>query len=400
MIVFPVRLPRLPFRALTVLGLALGLSACSLLPGDHTYTMREHSAVQLPVMQASGELAPDTVKIVQITAQLIIEQDKQRQAAQARPEPAAIVVPPPHDDYRLGPGDVISVIVWDHPELTIPAGSFRSAEQTGNLVDSAGNIFYPYAGTLNVSGKTVTEVRQLLAQKLSKLIEKPQVDVRVAAYRSKRAYVVGEVAKPGILNVTDVPLTLLDAVNQLGGFTPEADHSQILLTRDGQTWRVDLQALYEEGAVEMNALLRGGDIVNVPDRQLNKVFVLGEIKTPGAYLMNKRRKTLAEALTEAGYINQLSANPRWIFVMRNQGDKPALFHLDSRTPDALLLADRFPLQPRDIIYVDAADSARWNRVIAQIQPTFSLMATISGVQYPLFAGRQSTGGGSGIVVGP
>jgi len=53
-----------------------------------------------------------------------------------------------------------------------------------------------------------------------------------------------------------------------------------------------------------------------------------------------------------------------------------------------LLADRFPLRPRDIIYVDAAPVVRWQRVIANILPTATMLDVTSKTQYPLFGGRQ------------
>jgi polysaccharide biosynthesis/export protein len=116
--------------------------------------------------------------------------------------------------------------------------------------------------------------------------------------------------------------------------------------------------------------------------------VLGEVTKPGSMIMNKKRSTLAEALGDAGYVNQNSANPRWIYVMRGDSDKPELFHLDGRTPDAMLLADRFPLKPRDIVYVDVSDIVRWNRVISNILPTSTMLNVTSGTRYPLFGGRQ------------
>ncbi len=371
-------------------ALLLGVVAgCAVIPGTHTYGMRTQSSVALPVKQAD-DVVPANVKLQPINAELIIEQERQLRAtstsaATRNQQTAASDVPA---DYKIGPGDILNVTVWDHPELTIPAGSYRAADQTGNVVAEDGTIFYPYVGTLRVAGLTTREVRTILAQRLARHIEKPQVDVRVIAFRSKRVYVVGEVARPGQQEITDIPMTILDAVNRAGGFTKDADHSQVQLTRAGTTWRVDLQALYEEGAVGQNVMLQPNDIVNVPDRALNKVFVLGEVQKPGSFFMNKRRITLAEALADAGYINQQSANPHWIFVMRGQADQPELFHLDSKSPDALLLADRFPLRPRDIVYVDAAEVARWNRVISNILPTAQLLNTLSSVDYPLFGGRQ------------
>lgn len=345
------------------------LAACAIMPDTQIHDMREQSAVKLPIKEA-GEVAPGNVKVVPITAELIINLDKTRAAAGAVNNGPVF---PPAADYKIGPGDILSVTVWDHPELTIPAGSSRPAEETGYLVDASGNMFFPYAGSFRVDGLTIQEVRRLLTTKLTKVVEKPQVDVRMASFRSKRVYLVGEVKQPGLQAITDISATIIDGVNRAGGFTNEADHSQVLLTRRGTTRRVNLQALYEEGDTSQNLQLEAGDIINVPDRQQNKVFVLGEVVKPGAQVMNKRRITLAEALAEAGYINQASASPNWIFVMRGQADKPALFHLDSKSPDALLLADRFPLQARDIVYVSTADLVRWNRVINNILPTVNLL---------------------------
>lgn len=378
--------------------IASTLAGCSIVPGNQSYSNREESDVRLPVQQGDV-LAPANVKIKPITAELIIDMFKvarppvgdgtsaARVATQNSPRPGGTDIKPV-PEYRLGPGDIISIIVWDHPELTIPAGSFRTAEQAGTVIADDGTIFFPYAGVLKVQGKTTSEVRTLLSAKLAKYIEKVQLDVRMVAFRSQQVYVVGEVAKPGIQQVTDIPMTILEAVNRAGGFTPEADYSRVLLTRRGTTYLVDIQAMYDYGATEQNALLEQGDIVNVSDRSYNKIFVLGEIAKPGSLVMNKKRSTLAEALSDAGYINQNTSDPRWIYVMRGNTDTPEVFHLDSRLPDAMLLADRFPLRPRDIVYVDAAAVVRWQRVIANILPTATMLNLTSQTQFPLFGARQ------------
>ncbi len=385
-------------RGWLLAALCASLGACAIVPGDRAYSLRdEKSAVKLPVRTSdSAEPVPDNVAIKPITAELIIEQLKA--AAPQRPtatngnltantgKPANVVQAAP--DYKIGPGDILSIIVWDHPELTTPAGQYRSAEQAGTVVAEDGTIYYPYVGSLQVAGKTTRQVRDLLASRLSKFIEKVQLDVRMTAFRSKRVYVVGEVLKPGLQEVTDIPMTVLEAVNRAGGFGPEADHSRVLLTRKGTTYRVDIQAMYEAGATEQNTLLEPGDILNVQDRSFNKIFVLGEVAKPGSLIMTKKRSTLAEALADAGYISQERSNPKWIYVMRGDSDVPELFHLDGSSPDSMLLADRFTLRPRDIVYVDAADVVRWNRVVSNILPTAQTLFQLSGTKYPLFNGRQ------------
>lgn len=387
-------------KAALIAGLVSTLSACALVPGISGWDMRKESSVALPVAaqdQAEGEQVPANVTVTPITADLVIAQVRDLEssfrstAAGGRTAARPSTVPDfglMHQDYELGPGDIINVIVWDHPEITIPAGSYRSAEQSGTLVADDGTIFFPFAGTIKVAGKTTRQVRDMLSQRMSKVIENVQLDVRIVAFRSKRVYVVGEVKQPGLQPINDIQMTMLEAINRAGGITEEADHGNVLLTRAGETWRVDLQALYEDGDVSQNVSLLPGDIVNVPDRQLNKVFVLGEVKTPGSFVMNKRRITLAEALSEAGFVNQITADASWIYVMRSDTGSAELFHLNASSADALLLAERFPLRPRDIVYVDVAAIARWNRVVSNILPTSQMLNLLGDTRYPLFSGRQ------------
>ncbi len=197
---------------------------------------------------------------------------------------------------------------------------------------------------------------------------------------------VGEVTKPGIQLVRDIPLTVLEAINSAGGVTPDADLRNITLTRDDKSYSINLLSLYEGGDIAQNVLLKQGDVLNVPDNLFNKVFVLGEttlgrgfnVGRPRSLLMNKARMTLTEALSEAGSFDQETSDAARVFVFRGGIGKSEIFHLDAKSADALLLADRFPLQPRDVIYVDRAQGIRWNLIISQIQPTINLLNSFDG----------------------
>ena len=226
----------------------------------------------------------------------------------------------PPAQYRVGPRDILTITVWDHPELTIPAGEFRSAETAGTVVGEDGNIFYPYAGVIKAAGKTVEEIREELTQKLSVYIEQVQLDVRVTAYRSQRVYVVGEVNTPGIQLVKDIPLTVLEAINSSGGLNPEADSRNIMLTRNGKTYNINLLALYEGGDLSQNVPLENGDVLNVPDSSLTRFLcwvkvilsvplleVVTKLKDHASVMMDKGRMTMAEALSDGGGFNQETA---------------------------------------------------------------------------------------------
>lgn len=327
--------------------------------------MREQDGATTVPLPTEGDDAAQTIPITQIDAEWIRNQTPVRTND-------AVALARPYEPYRVGPRDVLTITVWDHPELTIPAGEFRAADVSGYRVGEDGMLFYPYVGVVAAAGKTVEELRHLLTEGLAPFIAKPQLDVRVVAFRSQRTYVVGELVKPGVQAITDIPLTVAEALDRAGGPSPAADMSRATLARDGTTYRIDLNALYQEGDITQNVLLQDGDVLNIPDRAQNKILVMGEVLKPDSQLMVKSRKTLAEAISDAGGVNAFSSDPRRIYVFRNRPDRPLVFRLDGKTPDALLLAERFELEPRDVVYVDTAGISRWNRVLSQLLPSFGV----------------------------
>ncbi len=285
-----------------------------------------------------------------------------------------------HKPYRIGPGDVVQVTVWDHPELTIPAGSFRDAATSGQQVDDRGRMFYPYVGVVMAAGMTSSELRVLLTGELSKYIQNPQLDVRVVAYRSKKVYVVGEVNDPGVIPVEDTPLMIADAISLAGGLTDEAHKMGVNVSRDGVVHKIDLRALFDFADQSQNLMLKAGDIVNVPDRSQQKVFVMGEVRTPKSVDIVNGRLTLSAALGESGGINQTTADPAGIYVIRGSDEaNPQIFHLNVGYAAGMLLAERFPLSAQDVVFVDTAGISQWNRVISQLLPSISVVGIADNV---------------------
>lgn len=357
------------------------LAGCTVVPGSRlSYSSDSHWFSD----KDKAPALPDLVHVQPINTHIL---DEQRQPPAQQP-----ALPPALDgtssayDYKVGIGDVLQITVWDHPELTIPAGSMRSAADSGNWVHSDGTIFYPYVGKIHVAGLDVMAIRQLISERIGKYIENPQVDVTVAAFKSQQVYVTGAVNKPGMVPISNIPLHLIDAVNAVGGLNEVANWQDVTLVRDGKRYDLSLKAIYQQGELAQNLLLEGGDVINVGRDDDNKVFVLGEVMKPQVLPMGRNGLSLAEALAGAGGLNQMQADASGVFVLRKgeHDGKPGidLYQLNEKDAAALVLADQFNLQPRDIVYVTSAPIALWNRVISQLLPT------VQGLYYGSLAERQ------------
>lgn len=341
---------------LTLLSL---MSGCSL-PGSNIYSNNLFQSADLKV------------NVVPITPDLLIDMAYKGHAGQS----SSVNLTNFGDDhvYRVGAGDVLNVTVWDHPELTIPAGQFRSAGESGNVVHKDGSIFYPYVGKLKVAGLEVTQIRELISKSLSKFIEDPQIDVSVAAFNSQKVFVSGSVANPSTLPVTNVPLSLLDAISACGGLASDADWRKVTLTRTGNEGSraevLDLYALLQLGDMSQNRILMPGDVIHVPRNDALKVFVMGDVLRAATQRIDRSGLTLAEAINNVGGINESTADASGIFVIRSARDDGVnVYQLDASVGSMLIMSTKFELEPMDIVYVTSVPVARWNRLIAQLLPT-------------------------------
>lgn len=286
--------------------------------------------------------------------------------------------------YLIGPQDILLITVWDHPEITLPLGQYRQDAAAGSVVDDAGDLFFPHVGKFHVAGLSSGQAREKLAGLLGKVLQNPQVDVKVIAFRAQKVYIGGEVRNSGMYPITDVPLTLTEAVNRAGGFLPAADDSRILLSRGDRTWRLNFQSLLAKGNRVGQVLLQDGDSLQVPNVQDAPVYMLGELVRPGTAALIHGNLSLARAIQDSGGLQGQTADAHSIYVIRqgSAANTVAVFHLDARNPTAMILADRFALHPRDMVYVDKGTVVRWGQVMSLIMPTYTgLLETATSAKY-------------------
>lgn len=356
-------------RILIAFYAATSLSACTMAPGSFVQFQ------SLKETQTDAGLLNSQVSVTTVDAKVL------RQLSEKRSDDTSDLLTILESErsryeYRVGPGDILSIIVYDHPELTIPAGEQRSAADTGNLVNPDGTIFYPYTGRIKVDGQTVDEIRENITALLSEYIRDPQIEVRVAQFNSKFVFVTGAVNKPGRVALRNTPLTLIDAVQLASGFTPNANHHELKITRRNQTATVSSYQLLKAGDLSQNIVLRPGDLIHVPDDSTQRVYVMGEVNRPGQVGMGSTRLTLTDVITQVGGIKESSADAAGVFVIRPSARPDRLadvYQFDLRNSIAYVFSNQFRVTPNDIVYVSTTDLGRLNRVIDQISPTLDLI---------------------------
>ncbi|MBB1428467.1 polysaccharide biosynthesis/export family protein [Shewanella sp. SG44-2] len=364
------------YKTLITSFLLVSVSGCAIVPGSH------FEGIDSGDQTRSLEQDLDKVNIQIIDASLIAQQKQLRKSA--KPMSSYAGIDTSNYQYKLGVGDVLTIGVWDHPELTIPAAVQRTAEFDGFRVQEDGTVTYAYAPNIPAVGKTVRQLHKELVERLGKVIADPQVDIKVVGFRSQKTYITGEVTKPGVFPITEIPLTLIDALNQAGGLSESADWRTVTFTRGETTEIIELDKFYAQGDISQNRLLQDGDIVHVNRNDAQKVFVLGDVKKAGTVMLNRYGLNLAEALSDSGGLNENTADANGIFVLRKRdyqqtGILADVYQLHAKNIASLVLAEQFELQPHDIVYVTSAPLARWNRVISLLLPSVATLDNIDGI---------------------
>jgi polysaccharide biosynthesis/export protein len=177
-------------------------------------------------------------------------------AESGKPADVAKPVEPVPAGYIVGDSDVIRVNVWKEPEVS----------QTV-VVRTDGNISLPLINEVKVSGLTPLQIQDLVGERLKGFLNNPQVTVTVMEIHSKRAFITGEVARPGTYSL-NAQTTVLQLIAQAGGFTPFAkkDSIVVLRTEDGKQFRLKFKykEVVQGKKTEQNIALHPGDTVVVP----------------------------------------------------------------------------------------------------------------------------------------
>ena len=314
------------------------LHGCVIVPGQH---MSERALT-------NGN-APESghVKLVQITPDTLVS----AQVAPSNPQLPPELLSYQPQPYLIGAGDTLYITVWDHPELTSPAGSQQQTVANGRLVRPDGSLFYPYVGNIKAAGMTI---------------------VSVINYGSQRVILRGAFTQTNPQPITDVPRTLGQALGNAGINTDLADLTDLVLTRDEHDYHLNLTTPGERTSGAQNIYLKPGDSLFLPYNEGREVYVMGEVIRPQAITFKTTDLNLTQVIGRAGGLNPITADGKAIYVIRGvanlQVEPATVFHLNGHSPAAFALADNFMMRPGDVVFVGPAGVTEWNRVLSQLLP--------------------------------
>ena len=226
------------------------------------------------------------------------------------------------NNYVVGPQDVLTITVYDQPELT---GKYS--------VESDGTFTYPLIGRVTAGGLTLRALEASLKKRLidDGFFKAPQVSVAIEQYRSQRVFVVGEVRTPGTYALTG-DMSLIEALARAGSTLPTASGEALIVhpadsaagptlptQQDGtNVERVNLRDL-EKGVFSQNTVLHDGDTIIVS--RAETVYVFGQVKSPGAYALQQKNTSVLQALSLAGGVTDRGSTSRVQIVRVVNGDK-------------------------------------------------------------------------------
>ncbi len=245
-------------------------------------------------------------------------------------------------NYVVGPEDVLTVTVYNEPQLS---GHFR--------VEKDGEFSYPFLGRVRAGGRTLAELADVIKSRLADgYLRHPQVTVDVDQFRSQNVFVMGEVRTPGKY-VLSGPVTLLDALARAGSTTDAAGAEVLILhpkgpvkgsptlpdQRDAEVVTVNLRDI-QDGQLSRNVTIRDGDTIFVTKAE--RFFVVGLVRNAGSYVL-ERNMTVLQAISTAGGIVERGSNKR-LRIVRIVGDKRKEF--DAKPTDLVLPGDTIVVRQR------------------------------------------------------
>jgi polysaccharide export outer membrane protein len=307
------------------------------------------------------------------------------------------------NNYLIGPGDIIEVSIWEAPPAMLfgavvldpGAGPTTTRVVTfpAQMVTKDGMITMPFAGRVSVKGRATHDIETDIAKRLKGKANQPQVLVRIIKNNTSNVTVVGEVNSSTLMPLTPKGERLLDALAVGGGVKQPVSRMAVQLSRENVTATMPLDSIIRDP--RQNIPLEPGDVV-IALFQPQSFSVLGATGRNEEIPLEAQGISLAQALARSGGLNDGRADARGVFVFRFEdaklvdakdpvpksldGTVPVVYQINLRDPASFFVAQHFPVQNRDVIYVSNSPAAEFDKflrlLVSAAVPSLTIFRTL------------------------
>ena len=367
-----------------VLLVTAAISACASLPVSGP-SARE--------IQESGSVSIRLVDVDDAVARQLLSARAQRPLSEAFQGESG-------NSEKVGPGDVLEISVWEAPPAVLFSPSAReSVLSSGTVVMSGSNavtlpqqmvsgegaIFVPFAGKIMVAGKTLLDIESEITRQLQGKANRPQVLARLVANNTAYATVVGEVTNSTRMSLTPRGERLLDALAAAGGTKQPVGKIVLQITRGTRVVALPLDTVIRDP--RQNIALQPGDVVTALYQSLS-FTALGATGKSDEVNFEAGGISLAQALARVGGLNDARSDAQGVFIFRFEskdalqlagippttpdGKVPVIYRVNLKDPRAFFVAQSFPMENKDVLYVANATAAQLqkflNLVVSTVYP--------------------------------
>lgn len=292
----------------------------------------------------------------------------------------------------IRPGDILGLTIWENVDDGLLSSEGTSATLLEEIqVDGNGFIFVPYAGRIRVAGNSPEAIRRIITQKLALQTPDPQVQVRRVAGDGSTVSLIGSIGSQGVIAIERPTRTLSTMLARAGGVTISPEIAQITVLRGKERGKIWFQDLYDHP--ELDIALRGGDRILV-EEDSRAFTALGATGGQSRVPFETQNLSALEAIAQVGGLNAATADPKGIFIFRNepaevanvvmgrndlQGAQRLVYVLDLTQPNGMFQARDFVIRDGDTLYVTEAPFTQWNKVIAALTGSAASVNSLSSV---------------------
>ena len=306
--------------------------------------------------------------------------------------------------YVIGAGDMVEVSIWEAPPAALfgsglidprmgPATT-RVTAFPEQMVNSDGTINIPFAGQVPAAGRSSQQIEQEIVRRLKGKANQPQVLVRMIRNNTANVTVVGEVATSMRMPLTARGERLLDALAAAGGVRQPVNKMTLQVTRGDQVQALPLDMIIRDP--KQNIVLQPGDVITSLFQPLS-FTVLGAVAKNEELNFEAQGITLAQALARVGGLEDSRADAQGVFIFRfeaptamdlqgktplmtPEGKIPVIYRVNLKDPATFFVAQSFPVQNKDVLYVSNAPAAELqkflNILVSIVYPITNIGATL------------------------